>query len=88
MPVKFSDDVKSIQRALKNRFSLQEGGPLIPLIVDGICGPLTKGAITRFQKKWDIKPVGWDVPDGIVDPGGRTNQRLSGGPGRPINLPL
>jgi Putative peptidoglycan binding domain len=82
----YSDDVKTIQNAL-NRFAPNEGGPLQPLNPDGICGPLTQKAIYHFQKKWDIKPVGWNSPDGIVDPRGPTNQQLAGGSGRQIDLP-
>lgn len=45
------NDVRTIQTAL-NRFGPVDGGPLPRLDPDGICGPLTKGAIHRFQLKW------------------------------------
>jgi hypothetical protein len=79
-------DVKTIQAAL-NRFSPQEGGPSVSLAVDGICGPKTKEAIFNFQKKWDLIPKFQKVPDGIVDPVGRTIDRLRAGPGAISDLP-
>ena len=86
----YPDDVRTIQAAL-NRFSQNEGGPIPPLSVDGVIGPKTKAAIYRFQRAWDIHPngvgTGSDVVDGVVDRTGYTIQRLSGGPGRPIDLP-
>lgn len=82
----YPEDVKTIQRAL-NRFSPLEGGPMVPLVVDGICGPLTKKAIYDFQGKLALTPSGSFVPDGIVDPNGKTLERLSSGPTRPTNLP-
>jgi hypothetical protein len=80
------DDVRSIQAAL-NRFGPTDGGPLEPLKEDGICGPKTKDAIYRFQKVWELFPTGWKQPDGIVDPGGKTIQRLNIGAPRPVDLP-
>lgn len=80
------DDVKTIQKAL-NRFSPLDGGPAEKLVVDGICGPKTKSAIYHFQEKWGIKPKGWKVPDGIVDPDGETIKRLRQGGGTIPNLP-
>lgn len=85
----YPDDVRQIQLAL-NRFSPNEGGPNPPLSADGVIGPKTKAAIYHFQRVWDIHPdgVGGTKPaDGVVDMRGHTIQRLSGGPGRPIDLP-
>ena len=82
----YPDDVRQIQAAL-NRFSPLEGGPQPPLVTDGICGPLTRKAIYHFQEKWDLKPRGWSVPDGIVDPEGATIERLRKGSGALSNLP-
>jgi hypothetical protein len=83
----FADDVKTIQKAL-NRFSPLQGGPIVPLVVDGLFGPKTGGAIHHFQEKWGLKPKGWNVPDGIVDVEGPTIERLRKGPGALPNLPL
>lgn len=80
-------DVRTIQLAL-NKFTPLEGGPAPPLAPDGIFGPKTRDAIYHFQKKWDIKPKGWKVPDGIVDPEGPTIQRLRKGSGPAANLPV
>ena len=82
----YPDDVRQIQAAL-NRFTPLEGGPQPPLVTDGICGPLTRKAIHHFQEKWDLKPRGWSVPDGIVDPEGATIERLRKGSGALSNLP-
>lgn len=54
------DDVKAIQKALNN-VPADQGGPVPPLDVDGLIGPLTKGAIARFQEK----QFGWS--DSRVD---------------------
>jgi hypothetical protein len=83
----FADDVKAIQKAL-NRFSPLQGGPPVPLVVDGLFGPKTGGAIRHFQEKWELKPKNWQVPDGIVDPVGPTIERLRKGPGALANLPV
>ena len=72
-------DVKKVQAAL-NRFSALQGGPVKTLVVDGISGRLTKEAIHRFQRKFDIKLRGKDVDDGIVDVDGPTIERLRAGP--------
>src|SRR5258708_4060479 len=59
---------------------MKRGGPSPPLVPDGICGRLTKGAILDFQKKWkdDLLPF---LPDGIIDKDGPTIKRLRQGPG-------
>lgn len=80
-------DVRTIQQAL-NRFTPLDGGPAPPLAVDGIFGPKTRDAIYHFQKKWNIKPKAWKVPDGIVDPDGPTIARLRQGAGPQVNLPV
>jgi peptidoglycan hydrolase-like protein with peptidoglycan-binding domain len=60
-------DVVTIQQAL-NRVPAHEGGPLPPLVVDGLVGPKTVGAIYRFQQHH----FGVAKADGRVDPGHRT----------------
>jgi N-acetylmuramidase-like protein/putative peptidoglycan binding protein len=67
-------DVNQVQERL-NRFARRL--ELDPLAVDGDCGPKTRAAITAFQD--DV--VGMEVPDGRVDPGGRTWQQLDDAPG-------
>jgi hypothetical protein len=64
------DDTTTIQQAL-NRAQPEQGGPMPSLRVDGIVGPKTIGAISRFQSQ----QVGF--PDGRVDPGGKTLARLN-----------
>ncbi len=64
------DDVQLVQRLL-NAVSFARGGPAPQLAVDGQCGPLTCGAIRRFQI---TNHVG--VPDGRLDPGKQTEQVL------------
>src|SRR5262245_11187080 len=63
-------DVVTVQELL-NRVSDSQGGPPSPVAVDGLIGPETVGAVTRFQKK----NFGWS--DGRVDPNGHTLARLS-----------
>jgi peptidoglycan hydrolase-like protein with peptidoglycan-binding domain len=64
------NDVVLIQ-SLLNLVPSASGGPTKPLKVDGIVGPLTIGAIRRFQSA----NIGFS--DGRVDPGGQTLARLS-----------
>jgi peptidoglycan hydrolase-like protein with peptidoglycan-binding domain len=64
------DDVRKIQEAL-NRVPPEKGGPLPPLVVDGLCGPKTVAAILRFQKAQGV------VADGRVDPGQATLSKLN-----------
>ncbi|MCU0613353.1 MAG: hypothetical protein MUE60_16415 [Candidatus Eisenbacteria bacterium] len=80
------DDVRAIQAAL-NRFAPNQGGPPAPLLLTGIVDQPTRAAIRHFQEKWDLKPKGWSVPDGIVDRVGLTIDRLGQGPGRVRDLP-
>jgi peptidoglycan hydrolase-like protein with peptidoglycan-binding domain len=66
------EDVSAIQNAL-NQMDLANGGPVAPLVVDGLVGPKTMGAIERFQSvQFPAK-----FADGRVDPGQRTVQRLN-----------
>lgn len=69
----YPDDVKKVQEAL-NRFPPNEGGPSPKLVVDGIVGPKTSGAISAFQRK----QFGVGKADGVVDVGMRTDERLAG----------
>ncbi len=65
------DDVTKVQKLL-NKVPLTEGGPKVPLAVDGICGQKTIGAIQRFQ----LHHFGWKGADGRVDPYGPTIAKL------------
>lgn len=64
-------DVEKIQRAL-NRVPMDEGGPAPPLIVDGLVGPKTVGAIYTFQRH----QFGTAKADGRVDPNQYTIEKL------------
>ncbi len=69
------DDVKTVQRLLNGVASEEggQGGPGGGLKIDGLCGPLTRGAISDFQKRqFPDKSA-----DGIVDPHQRTIARLN-----------
>lgn len=68
-----SADVKIIQEML-NKAHLNWGGPNPKLVVDGICGPKTKGAIMVFQQA-QLGTIFF--PDGRVDANGRTLARLN-----------
>lgn len=63
-------DVKTVQRLL-NQVPAAKGGPVTPLVVDGICGKITIAAIRKFQQAYAAPS------DGCVDPGGRTIQFLN-----------
>jgi hypothetical protein len=65
-------DVVTVQELL-DRVPPREGGPAPPLIVDGVCGPLTIKAIQAFQ----LRHFGFHGMDGRVDPGGRTLRKLN-----------
>ncbi|WP_426956243.1 hypothetical protein [Muricoccus radiodurans] len=65
------DDAVKVQ-GLLNAVPVDQGGPLAPLVVDGLVGPKTTGAIYRYQST----QFGW--ADGRVDPGGATIGRLGG----------
>jgi peptidoglycan hydrolase-like protein with peptidoglycan-binding domain len=67
------DDVRSIQVLLNFFIAAQRLTRRIPLRVDGKIGPATISAIEDFQRIF----VGMSNPDGRVDPGGRTLERLN-----------
>lgn len=62
-------DVQLVQKLL-NAVPKARGGPLSPLDVDGFCGPMTNGAIKRFQSGNGC------FTDGRIDVGGKTQQML------------
>lgn len=62
-------DVLLVQKLL-NAVPRARGGPLSALSVDGLCGPMTGGAIKRFQGSNGC------VNDGRIDVGGKTQQVL------------
>ncbi len=66
------DDVRVIQDAL-NKVTLKgvPGGPMPFLAVDGLCGPKTRAAISRFQQ------VQLKIFDGVVEPNRKTIIRLN-----------
>lgn len=61
-----SEDVRTVQ-GLLNRVPAARGGAAPPLEVDGLCGPLTRAAILRFQSMRVPQAA-----DGRIDPGGPT----------------
>lgn len=63
-------DVKAIQSAL-NEIRPTEGGPEVPLAVDGLCYGKTQAAIHKFQATF----MQW--PDDRIDAGGKTLARLN-----------
>lgn len=77
------EDVVVVQYLL-NCVPAKKGGPEKELALDGICGPLTTGAIGRYQS------VNMGFADGRVDVGGKTFAALSGFdpyPNQNLNLP-
>ena len=76
-------DVKIVQTLLNQAGTRMPG--FQPLTVDGRIGPKTIGAIKKFQQS----TVGFAMPDGRVDPNGRTHQQLvqSGGGSVPSPTP-
>ena len=68
-----SGDVKTIQEML-NKALPNWGGPDPKLAADGLCGPLTRAAIRRFQQ---VQLSSYFTPDGRVDPNNRTIKRLN-----------
>jgi peptidoglycan hydrolase-like protein with peptidoglycan-binding domain len=56
------NDVLMVQKLL-NAVPIAKGGPAPQLVVDGLCGPKTGGAIQKFQS------VNTGFPDGRIDPG-------------------
>ncbi|WP_156996903.1 hypothetical protein [Knoellia aerolata] len=65
------DDVFTVQ-ALLNHVDAASGGPVSPLEVDGLVGPLTISAINSFQVKQ------FNFQDGLVEPGRLTFSALRG----------
>jgi peptidoglycan hydrolase-like protein with peptidoglycan-binding domain len=65
-------DVRTIQESL-NKIKPAQGGPAIPLVVDGKIGPKTNKAITDFQ----FKQFGIKGADGVIEPGKQTIQRIN-----------
>jgi len=65
-------DVISIQRAL-NMIVSSDGGAIPSLTVDGVCGPLTRGAIQKFQ----VRHFGWSQADSLVEPGKQTIAKIN-----------
>jgi peptidoglycan hydrolase-like protein with peptidoglycan-binding domain len=57
------NDVTGIQQLLNN-VPITEGGPVIPIPVNGFCGEQTKAAIKSFQ----LFHLGADEADGRIDP--------------------
>ena len=66
-----STDVKAIQTLLNRGLSGSPG--FQPLVVDGMVGPKTIGAIELFQRN----VLRWANVDGRVDPNGKTLQALN-----------
>ena len=62
-------DVQLVQ-ALLNAVPFAKGGPTPLLVVDGLCGAKTCGAITRFQN------INLGFGDGRIDPGYKTIETL------------
>lgn len=69
--VNHSWDVMFVQDAL-NRVPPPEGGPGVPLVLDGLCGPKTRRAIQGFQ----LHHFGWGGADGLVEVERRTHHKL------------
>ena len=65
-------DVRRVQ-SLLNRVPPPQGGPTIPLKVDGLCYGKTLAAIERFQRT----ACGFKWPDKRIDPNGRTWKELA-----------
>ncbi len=73
-------DVLVVQHLL-NGWLAATGQELIP--TTGVCGPLTIDAIKAFQSR----VLGAASPDGRIDPGGRTWQKLAAGTPTPSPAP-
>jgi hypothetical protein len=65
-------DVRTIQASL-NKIKTTQGGPAIPLAVDGKCGPKTNKAIWDFQ----FHHFKFKGADGVIEPGKQTIQRIN-----------
>lgn len=75
-------DVAAVQKRL-NRVPPGDGGPAAPLAVDGLCGPLTKAAVLKFQRRY-APPL---ITDGRIDPGKNTWKKLVGLTGDAVSHP-
>ena len=60
-------------RRRSTRIKPSQGGPTIPLKVDGKCGPKTNKAIQEFQ----LKQFGFPGADGLIEPGKQTLARIN-----------
>lgn len=56
-----------------NEVAIADGGPAVPLAVDGLCGPLTRAAIKRFQQRYP----GELINDGRIDVNKNTWKKLA-----------
>ncbi len=65
-------DVRTIQGSL-NQIKPLQGGPVVPLVVDGKCGPKTNKAIVDLQ----MKQFGIKGADGVIEPGKQTINRIN-----------
>ncbi len=65
-------DVRTIQESL-NKIKPINGGPKVPLVVDGKIGPKTNKAISDFQ----LKQFGLKGADGVIEPGKQTIERIN-----------
>lgn len=65
-------DVRTVQLLLNKNIGFLT--PHLPLKVDGDCGPVTTGLIIEFQRR----VMNIARPDGKIDPGGKTFEKLSG----------
>ncbi len=63
-------DVSRVQ-SLLNGVDVESGGPTVPLVIDGICGPKTKAAILHFQRHDRHL-----IADGRIDPNKNTWKAL------------
>src|SRR3954454_9336784 len=63
-------DVRNVQSRF-NRVAPEDGGPDSMLDVDGLCGPLTRGAILHFQQHHPEL-----LHDGRIDPDKNTWKKL------------
>jgi len=69
--VNMRSDVVTIRQIINSRLPV----PLRPLVVNGLCGPLTIEAIEHIQRLY----LRMNPPDGRVDPHGATMRVLNGG---------
>lgn len=66
-------DVLAIQKAINYIIQFNVLVPLLPLKEDGVAGKNTKTAIRRFQQV----SLGVSIPDGRIDPSGKTLEKLN-----------